>query len=87
MTRYLNCCSACAVTVVIFGHLNRSFSLYFTYSLHYLFLNRQTVHFPGPGFSGPAIHHPSHVVTPMASGDVYFLLLDLFLDFLHDGNY
>jgi len=27
MTRYLNFCSACAVTVVIFGHLNRSFYL------------------------------------------------------------
>jgi len=25
MTRYLNFCSACTVTVVIFGHLNRSF--------------------------------------------------------------
>jgi len=27
MTRYLNFCTACAVTVVIFGHLNRSLSL------------------------------------------------------------
>jgi len=27
MTRYLNFCSAYAVTVVIFGHLNRSFYL------------------------------------------------------------
>jgi len=30
MTRYHNFCSACAVTVVIFGHLNRSF-YFFTY--------------------------------------------------------
>jgi len=30
LTRYRNFCSACAVTVVIFGHFNRSFLLFFT---------------------------------------------------------
>jgi len=29
-TRYCNCCSACAVTVIIFGHINHSFT-YSTY--------------------------------------------------------
>jgi len=38
LTRYCNFCSACAVTIVIFGHFNRSFYL-LTYLLTYLLLH------------------------------------------------
>jgi len=40
VTHYLNFCSACAVTVVIFGHFNRSFTYLLTYLLAYLLTYR-----------------------------------------------
>ena len=40
LTRYLNSCSACAVTVVIFGHLNRLFTYLPTYPWRWWLIKR-----------------------------------------------